>query len=225
MNTHRRTAIIVGTLFIIGTVVLISSGVFSESIHSPDYLNAVAANQNNVITAALIELISAAAIVGIPIALYPYLKRYSQSLSVGYLTARIFEVVFLVAGTVIMLTLLSLSQEYVASASTASTFYGSAGALLLATRGWCGILLDFPFTISAVILNYVFLKTLLVPKWLSVWGIIGAALWLALAPLRLFGFETPMIEVLALPIAAQEMALAVWLIVKGFKVTNHEPRI
>ncbi len=223
MNNYRRTAIIVGILFIIGTIVLISSGVFSESIHAPDYLNTVAANQNSIKTAVLIELISAAAIVGIPIALYPILKKYSQTLAVGYLTARIFEVIFLVAGTVILLTILSLSQEYIVTTST-STFYSGAGVLLLAARDWCGILLDFPFAIGAVILNYVFYKTLLIPKWFSVWGIFGGALWLAIAPLRLFGVDNIMIEVLALPIAAQEMALAVWLIVKGFRtVTNHEP--
>ena len=219
MNNYRRTAIIVGVFFIIGTVVLISSGFFSESIHAPDYLNAVATNQNSIKTAALIELISAAAIVGIPIALYPILKKYSQTLAVGYLTARIFEVIFLVAGTVILLSILSLSQEYIATTST-STFYNGVGALLMAIRDWCGILLDFPFTISAVILNYVFYKTLLVPKWLSVWGIFGGALWLAIAPLRLFGIDNTMIEVLALPIAAQEMALAIWLIVKGFRTVT-----
>jgi len=56
----------------------------------------------------------------------------------------------------------------------------------------------------------------LIPRWLSGWGLIGGALWLATWPVRMFGLSPPMIEIFALPIAAQEMILAAWLIVKGF---------
>ena len=224
MNPQRKTATIVGTLFIIATVVLIISGIFSQSITTPEYLTSVAENENSVITGALLEIVSAAAVIGIPIALFPILKKHSEGLALGYIAARFFEGMFLVASTVILLSLLSLSQEYVSAATTSAASFQTTGALLLSTREWCSTLLDFPFTISALILNYIFYRSMLVPKWLSIWGIIGAALWLAIAPLHLFGYNPPMIEILALPIAAQEMALAAWLIVKGFNLTviNHE---
>jgi hypothetical protein len=225
MTSPRKTATIVGILFLIATVVLIVSGIFSQSITTPDYLTSIAANQTSVTTGALLEIISAAAIVGIPIALFPILKKHNEGLALGYVGARFFEGVFLVASTVILLVLLSLSQEYVNATAASAASFQTAGTLLLSAREWCSVLLDFPFTISAIILNYIFYKSLLIPKWLSIWGIIGATLWLAIAPLHLFGFNPQMIEILALPIAAQEMVLAGWLIVKGFNVTviNHEP--
>ncbi|MGD6852544.1 MAG: DUF4386 domain-containing protein [Candidatus Bathyarchaeia archaeon] len=219
MTSHRKTATIVGILFIIATVVLIVSGFFSESITTPEYLTSVAANENSVITGALLEIISAAAVIGIPIALFPILKKYNEGLALGYVGARFFEGLFLVISTVILLLLVSLSQEFVNGATASAASLQTAGTLLLSAREWCSILLDFPFTIGALILNYIFYRSALVPRWLSIWGIIGAALWLAIALLHLFGFNPPMIEILALPIAAQEMALAVWLIVKGFNQT------
>lgn len=60
---------------------------------------------------------------------------------------------------------------------------------------------------------YVFYQSKLIPRWLSVWGLIGAILYLTVPILNLFGFA---FEILMLPLALQEMVLAVWLIVKGF---------
>jgi hypothetical protein len=60
-------------------------------------------------------------------------------------------------------------------------------------------------------------RATLVPRWLSGFGLIGAALWLATVPFRMFDVLPSSLEILALPIAVQEMALAVWLIVKGFR--------
>ena len=225
LNSYRNLAKIVGILFIIATVVIIISGFFSQSITNTDYLTSVAANEDSVITGALLEIASAAAIVGIPIALFPVLKKHNEGLALGYVGARLFEGFFLVASTIVLLLLLSLSQAFVNAPTASAASFQTAGTLLLSAREWSSVLLDFPFTIGAIILNYIFYKTLLVPRWASVWGIIGATLWLVIVPLRLFGLNPPMIEILALPIAAQEMALAGWLIVKGFNMTviNHEP--
>jgi len=53
----------------------------------------------------------------------------------------------------------------------------------------------------------------LVPRWLSVWGILGAILSFANYFPEFFGIDS--IEILFLPIAVQEMVFAVWLIFKG----------
>jgi hypothetical protein len=67
-----------------------------------------------------------------------------------------------------------------------------------------------------VIFNYLLYKTKLTPRWIAVLGLIGGILWFATAPLHMLGFNHEQMEFLAFPIAAQEMILAVWLIVKGF---------
>ncbi|MBW2566067.1 MAG: DUF4386 domain-containing protein [Deltaproteobacteria bacterium] len=52
-----------------------------------------------------------------------------------------------------------------------------------------------------------------IPRWLSVWGLIGGLLYFAEPVLAMFGSE---FEILFAPLALQEMVLAIWLIVKGF---------
>ena len=73
---------------------------------------------------------------------------------------------------------------------------------------------------SAVMIYYLFYRSKLIPRWLSGWGLIGAILYLAAPVSAMFGFA---LESLMLPLAIQEMVLAVWLIVKGFN--NHEYEI
>lgn len=65
----------------------------------------------------------------------------------------------------------------------------------------------------------VFYQTRLVPRWLSGWGLLGAALAIAAGGLVLFGvigYLSNVQVVMSLPIAVQEMVLALWLIVRGF---------
>jgi hypothetical protein len=216
MGENRKTAIIVGVLFLIATVVLILGGIFSLGIHEPNYLTEVAANEDQIITGAILEIVSAAAIVGIPIAMFPLLKKHSEGLALGYVATRIFEGLTVFLSTIVLLALLSLSQEFVNAGAPDVSYFQTSGALLLATREWLSLLVDFPFPLGAVIFNYMLYKTKLTPRWLAVLGIIGATLWLTTTPLRMFGFSPEAMEFLAAPIAVQEMILAVWLIAKGF---------
>ncbi len=61
----------------------------------------------------------------------------------------------------------------------------------------------------------------LVPRWLTSWGLAGAMLYLATGVMVLYGLEplSATQNLLQLPMAVQEMAFAIWLIVKGFNPT------
>jgi hypothetical protein len=216
MDSNRKTAIVVGVLFLIATVILIIGGIFSLSINEPDYLTAVSADENQVILGALLEIVAAAAVVGIPIAMFPILKKQDEGLALGYVGARTFEGLTIFLNTIVLLSILALSQQFVNTVNPDVSYFQISGAFLLALRERISILVDFPFPISAMIFNYLLYKTKLTPKWIAVLGLIGGILWFATAPLRMFGFNPEQMEFLALPIAAQEMILAVWLIVKGF---------
>ena len=91
MDSNRKTAIVVGVLFIIATAAPITSAFFTGSMYDENYLTAVAANENQVLTGALLLLIMTAAIVSIPILLFPILRKYNEGLALGYVGARIFE--------------------------------------------------------------------------------------------------------------------------------------
>ena len=93
-----------------------------------------------------------------------------------------------------------------------ASYFQTSGALLLAAKEWTSVVENFPFGLSALILNIVLYQSELIPRWLSVWGLIGATLLLAMGFLRMFGH--PVIY-LAIPLILNEMVLAVWLIVIG----------
>ena len=217
MDSNRKTAIIVGVLFLIATVSTIMSYVFIESIYDPDYLTAVSANENQVLIGVLLLLTLTASAVSIPIMMFPILKKHNESLALGYVGARIFEGFFDAVNVISLLSLLSLSREFVNAGAPVASYFQTSGALLLAVFDWSlEILLYFPFCLSVLIFNYLLYKSKLIPRWLSVLGLIGGALWLANITVRMFGLSPPSMDILAALIGVQEMVLAVWLIVKGF---------
>ena len=93
-----------------------------------------------------------------------------------------------------------------------TSYFQTSGALLLALKHWAGVPEQFPYGIGVLILNYVLFQSELIPRWLSVWGLVGGVLIIAMGFLRMFGHP---VVYLAIPILLNELVLAVWLIVVG----------
>lgn len=216
MNTQKKTEIIVGGLFIVATVAYSIGVVLLDPIlGGSDYLTNISANENTLIIGAFLVLIDAVAVAGIAIVIYPLLKKHNEVLALGYVGARIGESVLFSVNVITTLTLLTLSQEFAKAGSLDTSYYQTLGTMLLAAGNWAYLLgLGLAFAISALILNFVLYQSKLVPRWLSAWGFIGAALVFANYLLESFGINP--VEILFIPIAVQEMVFAVWLIVKGF---------
>ena len=218
MNSYRKTAIIVGVLFIIATAASFSSSVFLGALDASNYLTSISANENQVLIGMVLELIAAVSAFGTAVMLFPVLKKTIESLALGYVALRLIENIFYIVGALSIPIMLTLGQGYVAAASNAS-YYQLLGTLLLALHDWSiwmGTLIFFG--LGSLTLNYLLYQSKLVPRFLSVWGLIGAALAFLFGLLSLFiltpGFN--IFTILAIPIAVQEMVFAVWLIVKGF---------
>jgi hypothetical protein len=170
---------------------------------------------------ALLSFIAAAASSSIAISLYPILKKYNNGLALGAVGFRLIEGVFYMAGAICLLLLFTLSQEFVGVGGQGASYFQTLGSLLLTTRDLAGFVFAvFAFCLGALMYYYVFYQSKLVPRWLSVWGLLAIVSLLSAALLTMFGGEPFSISgnliFLALPIASQELVLAVWLIVKGF---------
>ena len=147
--------------------------------------------------------------------IYPILKKHNETLALGYAGARIVESVLFIVNVIFILTLLTLSQEFVKAGAPDASYYLTLGTLLLAAGDWAFLFgFGLAFTLSALILNFLLYQSKLIPRWLSGWGFVGAALLWAYYLLQFFGINQ--VEILFIPIAVQEMVFAVWLIVKGF---------
>jgi hypothetical protein len=146
--------------------------------------------------------------------IYPILKKQNEALALGYVGARIVEGVLFIVAILAILTLWTLSQEFVKAGAPDASYYQSLGELLLAVRYWAyNVLWPITLSLGALIFYYLLYQSKLIPRWLSVWGFIGALLF-PVAWLSLFGstISGPFL----LPLVLNEMVLAVWLIVKGF---------
>jgi Domain of unknown function (DUF4386) len=220
MNTYRKTAITVGILFIVCTVASILGPSLAISINSPDYLNQLAGNSDQIVTAALLEFIWAAAGAGIAIGLYPLLKKYNGALALGSVGFRVVENVFVLIGTLSLLSLLTLSQEFIAAGAPGASSFQTLGALLLAVRDWqLHVITGLAFSLGVLMYYAILYRSNLIPRWLSGWGVLGAVLSLAATVLASFTHDFGLESVhtyLNIPIGLQELVFAVWLIAKGF---------
>lgn len=223
--TDQKIAAIVGVLFILGTVpALVSLPLAQNTVSAPDHLTAIAANEGQMLLFTAIKFIMGIACAGIGLALYPILKKYNEGLAIGAAGFRVIEGVLQVVGATLYIFLLALSQEFVKAGAPASSYFQTADAVINAAIGWerdAAILLTFG--IGALMYYVVFYQYRLVPRWLSVWGLVGITLTILSAVLVMFHLLPPsgtIQVILLMPILPQELVLAVWLIVKGFNPTT-----
>jgi hypothetical protein len=219
MDSYRKTAIIVGALFIIATVsAILTIGILGTTLEPPGYLTAVATNETQVILAVICWLILAVSVLGIGVMMYPILKKYHGGLAQGYVALRLVETMCIVISSICLMTLLTMSKEFGAGTVDAS-YYLPTGSLLITLQDWSFSIGTLIFLgLGGLALNYGLYELKLVPKWLSLWGLIGATCIAIYGLLALFDLTTGsmILNILAAPIAVQEMVFAVWLIVKGF---------
>ena len=222
MNTSRKTAIIVGVLFIIATVMLFVGGAFYEPIlSSPDYLDIAYPNRIIVIIGILLEFTKIPAIALIPVFLFPILRKHNEALALGYVVFRLLEAVLLVGNEINKLSLISVSRDYLNKEGSDASFLQNIGSWIQSVNDWTFSIYLIVFTLGALMFYSVLYKSKLIPRFISAWGFIAAALLLIGSVLIMVDMfagisETGLELIFALPIAVNEMVLAVWLIVKGF---------
>ena len=221
---YRKTAAIVGALFIIATVTSLATAPFlGSALDGPDYILKLPDIENDVMMAALFETILAISVVGIGALMFPILRRHVEGLGMAYAGIRLVEAIFIVVGTVCLLGMLSMGQDYAAGRLDEAGSQ-SMGALLISLREWSLLFGTLIFlSLGGLALNYVLYRSRLVPRWLSAWGLIGGVGILIYGTMGLFGTDTNSFDattLLALPIAVQEMVFASWLIIKGVRQTK-----
>ncbi len=217
MNPRSRNAVIPGVLFIVATVAALAAAAVEPLLSGTAYLPTVAAHASQVAGGALLYLIAAFSSVGIAIALYPVLKPWNVGLALGSVVFRTMEAVMYIAAVVSLLSLVTLSQHFADAGAADLASFQAIGGSLRSVREHATLARVFAFCLGALMYYYLFFQSRLIPRWLSGWGIAASVLMLAACLLALFSDRyVTGYALLILPIAVQEMVLAVWLIVKGF---------
>jgi len=219
MNTNKKTAIIVGVLFLSSTATfMLGSGLLGSILDAPDYLIDFSTNKSQVIIGVLLELICGALVIGIPFMMFPIFKKYNESLALGYLGFRIVELAGVTVMGIILLSLIKLSKEFVIAGTPDASHFQTLGTL--AKEGYflafqMGMIIC---SLGGLIFSYLLYNSRLIPRSMSVLGLIGYVSLLISALLEIFGYSTGMI--LYMPGALFELILPIWLFVKGFNLST-----
>ncbi|WP_370000161.1 DUF4386 domain-containing protein [Winogradskyella sp.] len=227
MNLLKNNVKLAGLLIIIGMIAGILS--IASAVDSPNYLTEATANATKVSIAALFQFILCLTYIGFVILLYPIVKKYNQGLALGFLSFRIMAGVLLIVGTIMLLSVLVLSQEFVKSTLENQEVFKAFGNVLKITRDYINhIFMVFTISIANLMLYILFLKTKLIPKWLSAWGILGVILSMLASILLLLSIvDVITIEYLVLnaPTGLFEFVLGIWLVFNGFNTRYSKEEI
>lgn len=219
LNSYRNMARIAGLLFLAGTVTALPMS-FTESIlNAPNYLTGIAANSTQVIIGALLNFLAAVFSGSIAISLYPVLKKYNEGLALGAVGFRLLEPVFYIVNIIGILSLVTLSQNFVRAGAPDASAYHIVGTVIQAARAYANYVFGVgAFSLGALMYYVVFYQSRLIPRWLSGWGLLAATFSLTAALLVMFGLKplSPFFTALILPIFFNEIVLEGWLIFKGF---------
>lgn len=224
---YKKTAAIVGVLFIIATITSLASASFlGMDLDGPDNALTLSGIENNIMIAAMFETILAISVFGIGALMFPILRKNGEGLGMAYAGIRLVETTFIIVGTVCLLGMLSIGQDY-ATGRLDEAGVQSMVALLSSLREWSLLFGTLIFlSLGGLVLNYVLYQSKLVPRWLSAWGLIGDVGILIYGIMGLLGTATNSFDattLLAAPIAVQEMVFASWLIIKGFNKPKTAP--
>lgn len=218
MNTGRNIARIVGALFLISNVTfLLGSFAFIEpTLNAPDYLTLFSEKRPEVVLGVLLELINCVAYISIALLMFPILKQRFAGLALGYVGLRLVEFVTQILTDLSPLSLVTLSEKFVAAGAPEASAFQVQGAMLIAERAWAFQMLSLVFGISALMFYTMLYQTKLIPSFLSIWGLIGAVAVLANTGLDMFGIPPTDLGIVML---LNEVFLGVWLIVRGFSTS------
>ncbi len=215
---NKKVSSVFGVLLILGIVF----GIFSSIpvLETPHYLKELAHIKGQVLFATFSQLAMAITYVGIAGLLYPIIKAYSPTLAISYFGFRIIASGLLFLGIVPLLALLSISEGYIVADQLMTGHYEMLGELVRVSRDWLNhITVIFTWSFGGAILYYTFYKTKVIPKWMSVWAIIGTWLTITVTALLLFDMVhivSPTYFIMNTPTALIELILAGYLLRKGF---------
>jgi hypothetical protein len=232
----QKTARLFGWLFIatfitsIGAKILFLNGIggtFSELRFIPG-----AVSKNSVYLGAILEFGVIVTNIATAVVIYPIVKRLSEKVALGYVTARIMESAFILVGIMSIISIVSVSDAMAGATGAEATALAVQGNSLAATYDWAflfgpGLVVGFG---NGLMLGYLMYRSGLIPRRMAMLGLIGGPMLIASFVLILFGvYENGSgpAFLMALPEIAWEASLGIYAAWKGFKpspITSHQSR-
>lgn len=225
--TDKKKGRIVGALYLTVMITfIIGMALISPMLNSSDVLKDFYPNRVKVIIGIMFELIEMVAVIGIVALMFTYIKKWNESLAIGYMIFRIIETIMLVTGAAAVLSMVVLSQEFLKTASPEISQFDTLRTLLISMREGTNMhILALFYGLAGVIFYSFMYRSKLIPRYISIWGFIAASLVFAGAPLEMYGVEkgtliSNMISIPGIAMGLNEFYMGGWLLVKGFNAVK-----
>ena len=219
MSLDQKRARWFGVLYLITFVTSIPALLLYEpALRDPVGYIAGGGHDKRILLGALLELMLIVANIGTAVVIVPIMRRQFEELSIGYVTARLFECTFILVGIVAMVGIVTLHRE------SAGSNEGTVAYSLAAIKDWT-FLFGPGWVVgwgNGLILGYMMYRTQLVPR-ASTWlGLIGGPLIILSGTIVMFrgGHPSGSLQgICTIPEAAWELFLGVYCTVWGFRRT------
>ena len=170
----------------------------------------------------ILEFLLIIANIGTAVVLYPIVKRQSETVALGYVTARIMESCFILVGLISIISVVSVAGGLAGASGAEATALTAQGSSLVSTYEWAflfgpGLVVGFG---NGLMLGYLMYRSGLVPRPMAILGLIGGPMLIISFVLILFGvYENGSgpAFLLALPEIAWEASLGIYAAWKGFR--------
>jgi len=220
MSLDQKRARVFGVLYLITFVTSIPALLLYEpALRHPVAFVAGAGNVNKIYFGALLELLLIIANIGTAVVIVPIMRRQFEGLSIGYVTARIFECTFILVGIVAMLGIATLQQQ------TAGAAEGTVAYTLAALKDWT-FLLGPGWVVglgNGLILGYMMYRTQLVPRPWTWLGLVGGPLIIISGTAVMFAGDHPsntlhsLQSIATVPEFLWELFLGIYCTIWGFR--------
>jgi hypothetical protein len=220
MSSTRKTALVAGIFYLITFISIPTLALYGPVKNHRDWILGAGGN-TAVLVGGFLEVIVALAGIGTAVTLYPVVKRQNEGVALGFVTARVLEAGMIFTGVVSLLSLVTLRHDLSGPAGASAASLVTAGASHAAIYNWTFLLGQSLMPgINALLLGSLMYRSRLVPRLIPLMGLIGAPLLIAAVFATLFGGieqNSAVAAAAALPVAAWELSLGVWLVAKGFR--------
>ena len=212
MKPLRTSALLAGVFFLITEVAAIAGlALYGPVLDNPRYIASATGKDGQVLLGAFFELVLVAAIIGTAVTLFPVVRGFNERVARVYRAARLFEAAVIAVGIVSIVSIVALRQD--AGVATGETLLWIHDATFLLGPG-------FALGLNSTLLAYLMYKSQLVPRTIARLGMVGGSLIAASSFAVLLGLYEQASSgglVIAMPVFAWEVSLALWMIIKGFK--------
>lgn len=216
MNIQPKTRLL-GAAFLLQFITSLSSGTFIKPlwfVHGDMQATMVkiAENPGFLQLNILVDMLTALGVIFLGVVLFSTLKRENEKMALTALTFYILEGALLAVSRIGSFSLLKFSQEYAVAGQPDILL--TYGRIALEAADFVGDTLHLlAFSLGAILFYILLYRSKLVPRWLSLWGLITVLPLPVVTVTAIFDINT--LFVLFLPYFPFEFVIGTWILIKG----------